>query len=639
MDSKNIVQNSKGASMQQGGLDVNDPNIILPKAQGGGNTKANSSRAFSDKDKDKNKEKVEPVIVRSFHRDMDEAMKKEKFSKEAVQLQSQENKPQKEKVRPAIPQKISPIPPVPVKNREKREISKNMPEAPTPPYKTSVKIADQKVLDKFSNKGQKGQLLNIPVPKKPTQAIEDEVEAKFLDKKDAHIPKKEIIFSKSTATGEVSEVKQDWVEKEKEEEIPKAEIVMPKSTSQKLPDKKVKELSFYTNTARSSLGTISIAEDKTKDEVLEKKQKDGLQKTHDIFDAMVSGEHIEKEKPENKKEPVAAKIKQETKKEGKQGVQFVTKPPVEKKPEEKPLEKEAKKKIEQKKQEEKPQTPAILEMHVSQEELNIFKSDIVRIDSEIKAFLAQRESTLAKKDQAEKEKVSLKAKIDATKDRISEKQRREKEITERIHQIEKKETQTENKDERHVNEKERWKQEDMRADIAQERLDIEESYEKIIASIREKEDEFVRAEESFKELEHQVKARIKEKEEKKLKVKLGEIESKKKEIEDIQVALLEEKRRLDRLHEDFESRGEQYSKDNELVEKEKSKATELADRKILEEKIVSIQKERRKVEQKRWEAEKSLEIVLEKIAKSNGHYTTISKLEQDVRESIAKAGK
>ena len=70
-------------------------------------------------------------------------------------------------------------------------------------------------------------------------------------------------------------------------------------------------------------------------------------------------------------------------------------------------------------------------------------------------------------------------------------------------------------------------------------------------------------------MEHQVKARIKEKEEKKLKVKLGEIESKKKEIEDIQVALLEEKRRLDRLHEDFESRGEQYSKDNELVEKEK----------------------------------------------------------------------
>ena len=513
-------------------------------------------------------------------------------------------------------------------------------------------------------KDQKKQLLDIPVPKKPAQAASDDISAKFIDRNNTHIPEKEIIFPKPTVAGRTSGAIPKQPKKEMKDEKLKTEVAVPSKTSHISSDKKEdKPKPFPMKTVQHTAETKPSEEKKVEEKVLEKKPEEKPQKTYDVFDAMVSGEHVEDEKGSGTVTPEKEKEKEKETPPHIPTVEkqiiFKEKPP-EKKIKEKTFAhahaqgygkvKEEEKKVEEPvgetipakitaDKEEKQQTPTIPETHISVEELNTLKGDIVRIDSELKAFAAQKESILAKKDRVEKEKISHKTEVDTIKDRLTEKQKRENEITKRIVQIEQKETQTENRDERHTIEEERWKQEDMRADVARERLEIEGSYEKIITLIHEKEGEFTRAEESLRELEHQTETRTKEKEEKRSKVRLGEIENKKKEIEDIQVALLEEKRRLDRLHEDFESKEEQCLKERKLIEQEKEKATELADKKIFEEKILFVQKERREVEQKRWEAGKSLEVVLEKITRSNEHYNTVLKLEQEVRESLSKAVK
>jgi hypothetical protein len=276
-----------------------------------------------------------------------------------------------------------------------------------------------------------------------------------------------------------------------------------------------------------------------------------------------------------------------------------------------------------------------IEYHVSSEQLRAYKNDVSRIDQDIVLLEAQQKSAAARKDRLLSEKKDFEQKLVEARQVLDEVIEKEDVFERTIHDLEKEELSIVDPKKRHAVEEKRWSQEDLRAEVEKEKWNVQDLYAKVQKAIEEKNNELDRAESSCAEFARRITQLTKERSEKKFKIKLGEVEEKKQEIENIQVALLEEKRRLERLHTSLEEDEKKLVAQRKKAEDDEKKTESFSDKRSFEELRRSAERSQREIEQKRWETEESLEKVIEKIQRSNEHYNTVSKIEDEIRQKLS----
>ena len=278
-----------------------------------------------------------------------------------------------------------------------------------------------------------------------------------------------------------------------------------------------------------------------------------------------------------------------------------------------------------------------IELYITAEDLKSLKSEVVRMDAEIKTFSAQLQSAIGKRAKILEEKASVQSEFTKIQEVLDIVERKEEEIKNNIRVLENEEGAAITADERHAIEEKRWKEEDNRAGIEKKKWEVNVLREKNAETIEVKEEDLARTEQSIEEFNKRITTLIKHRDEKKVKIRLGDIEAKKKEIEDIQVSLLEEKRRLSQLLTSLENKEEDLLKKRKLTEdlKEHPKVN-IAESRAYEMSRHEIEKHLRETEQKRWETEKALEKISEKIKKSNEHYETVLKIKNEVQGQLSE---
>lgn len=278
-----------------------------------------------------------------------------------------------------------------------------------------------------------------------------------------------------------------------------------------------------------------------------------------------------------------------------------------------------------------------IEIYITAEDLKTLKDEVVRMDAEIKTFSAQLQSALGKRTKILEEKNAVQDEFRKIQEVLSIVERKEEEIKNIIRALENEEEAATTADQRHEIEEKRWKEEDNRAGIEKKKWEVNVLYEKNNETIRDKKADLARTEQSIEEFNKRITALIKQRDEKKIKIRLGDIEAKKKEIEDIQVSLLEEKHRLNVLLTSLEKKEEDLLKKRKLAEDLKNKQQgNIAESRAYEMSRHEIEKHLREAEQKRWESEKALEKIAEKIAKSNEHYDTVMKIKDEVQAKLSE---
>lgn len=529
---------------------------------------------------------------------------------------------------------------------EKKETKKIIPKAPYPPYKKDVtqdtvllsqKKSDDKsfaVLKKIEKKEKtdKEKDLVFPKPPKPPKPKITAVRPKEAERKTQE--------QKNTLSDiAVSEKKEKETELLKiatgKESAKKGNVYIQGDSKKIVATQDVFDKAMYGGESgegakENNVQNIKDDKDQKKEEVKDdagdkidlKKEavRNDLQQT---IEKIIKNEEPKKVKEEVKKEESPSNIpkfndievKKKKKKGGEAKEDIVIK---------KAIEKEI----------EPPEPPKPL-IHISAEQLDTLKTDVVRIESEIKTFNAQQESISTKKRRVSGEKKEFEDQKTEAKRRLEKLTEKESVIAKNIKEIEIKESGAETSDKRHDIEQKRWAQEDKRATVEKEKWEVGEMYEKTELSIKEKDEALSRAEASLQEIVRRIEILTEEKKEKKFKIHLGEIETKKQEVEDIQVVLLEEKRRLDYLRSILEEEEKDLIKEKQEKEKRVEAAEALSERRVFEESRQEIEKRQRVAEQKRWEAEKMLGKVQEKICMSNEHYDTLLKVETEVRDKLS----
>jgi hypothetical protein len=278
-----------------------------------------------------------------------------------------------------------------------------------------------------------------------------------------------------------------------------------------------------------------------------------------------------------------------------------------------------------------------IEIYVTAEDLKTLKSEVMRMDAEIKTFSAQLQSAIGKRTKVLEEKNTVQDESRKIQEVLSIVERKEEEIKNNIRVLENEEETATTADERHEVEEKRWKEEDGRAGIEKKKWEVNVLREKNVETIKDKTAELSRTEQSIEEFNKRITALVKQRDEKKIKIRLGDVEAKKKEIEDIQVSLLEEKRRLSQLLATLEIKEEDLLKKRKLADDLKKKQNgNIAEVRAYEMSRHEIEKHLREAEQKRWESEKALEKISEKIERSNEHYNTVMKIRDEVQGQLSE---
>ena len=115
MDNKNTTQSDKNTHITPKN---NDLDIDFQGIKGVSKMKEDLPEISSKK------EKTKPVIVRSFHMDLNEIRKKEEHSKKAAQLKKQMDEPQKKEIKPISIKDVFNTPATITKKRNKTEEQK-----------------------------------------------------------------------------------------------------------------------------------------------------------------------------------------------------------------------------------------------------------------------------------------------------------------------------------------------------------------------------------------------------------------------------------------------------------------------------------------------------------------------------------
>jgi hypothetical protein len=716
---------------------IPDPNIILPASQ---KTQSRDSQGVSKKVRP---EKSEPVLMRSFSRDVDAVQMRSENAKQAAQLKKEvgrEKSHKKEGIKKAdqkveIPQKgaqqksplssgskspntapsktvdftrMGEVPKPPTKQEQKapeqvetvesKNVEKrSIPPAPKPPYaqKSTASSQDKKVVD---------------TPSQKQEVKQDEI-SKDKPKVEASHHNKQVFKKDRAESDDQKKVTQD-TDLTKKKDSSKTEEIFPKPPVVMNLPKKVEPESIKKDTSsndvKSSAGEIKQAKPDALESALfgsvptkqvtahdaqDKKEEKDTKSTHaqpspkkeeQTSTKVETKPTIQKteEKPQSAKEPMSKpkEVKEVHEVEAKKSVEEQKAPekmvahnmfekgvpgaektkdtppttpkapavqnavPVNKKPVANVIQPKRDMLADKPhtppthidlKKVEPPKVPKRPLIHVSFDELKQYKKDVARIGREIELMEAQLKSVIARKERLAKEKADFE---DQSKDvvvRLEKVLKEEEGFEMRIHDLEKQELSVDDPKKRRELEEKRWQQEDGRAEIAQKKWDIQELHERLDRAIDEKDVELERAEESHHELVTRIETLTKERTEKKSKMRLGDVEQKKHEIEDIQVALLDEKGRLDKRFRFCEEEEKSILQKRRDLEKREQSAVSTAQKRELEQERRALERAQRDIEQKRWDAELAREKVLEKIAASNAHYATVSKIETELQQKIA----
>ena len=330
------------------------------------------------------------------------------------------------------------------------------------------------------------------------------------------------------------------------------------------------------------------------------------QKLHDDFDRMIHGEHNSGQDISQVK-----KISETTTKK--------TLPQQEKKPE-----KEIKPAL----------SKAVINIHISADELKKLKEEIFNISAEEKELqsklqdLTKEEITLTGEENREEAEKNLARK------QLDDILQQEKEIESMICEIEQQEKEAKGADERHNIETKRWAQEEKRVQIEKNKWDIGEKYEKLTASLKEKKVKLEQNRYSKDELGKKIIVLLKNKKGKETRVHLGEMERKKEEIENIQMTLLEEKKNFDKTLALLKENKQKVIEERVVAEENEKRVESMSEKRIFEEKRQNMEIRQRSIEQQRWEAEQKLEQVIKKIKNTNEQYKVTTSMEEEIRKKL-----
>jgi len=274
------------------------------------------------------------------------------------------------------------------------------------------------------------------------------------------------------------------------------------------------------------------------------------------------------------------------------------------------------------------------DIHVSADDLKKFKEEIlssVEKEKELQLKLqsvAKQEIDLTEEENKEEsEKIKIKQQLNDILEQESK-------IESFIHSFEEQERQTTNLEKLHSLEQERWSQEEKRTQIEKSKWALNEEYEKILASLKEKNIKLEQLKNSKDSLNKEISVLLEEKKQKESKIRLGEIEQERIEIENTQMVFLEEKKSIDKTIDLLKDNRQKVLEEKQVAEENEQKAETLSEKRIFEEKRQNIEIRQRSIEQQTWEAKQKLEKVMEDLKKTNECYNVAISKEEEERKRL-----
>ena len=210
----------------------------------------------------------------------------------------------------------------------------------------------------------------------------------------------------------------------------------------------------------------------------------------------------------------------------------------------------------------------------------------------------------------------------------------EKEIESMIRGIEQQEKKELGTNERHTIEKKRWEQEEKRVQIEKNKWDIGETYKKQTSSLKEKKTKLEQVKCSKDDFSKKIVLLLKKKKRKETEIRLGEMEQKREEIENIQVTFLEEKKSIDKTLSLLKENKQKVIEEKRVAEENEKKVEAISEKRIFEEKRQNMEIRQRSIEQQRWEAEQKLEQIMKKIEETNKQYGVVTGMEEEIRKNL-----
>ena len=486
---------------------LRDPNIIFPQS-------GNSQKTLSSVTKE---ETATPVMLRSFNKDISDALEKKK------------NPPYVKKTEPQKSVKKSTVPVAP-----------------------PVKKVNDSVTVNLDKKSKTKSIPNAPLPGKVVLKKENVSTKKTTVKKSLHVDNIKPIESVN--------------EKLKEREDFLLEI-FPKP-----PQVSQKEESEVKKSIKTSRKKNIVVDEKIK-----KKQE-----LHNDFDRMIYGEYVDdKNSLDTDKELVKTE-------------------------------------------------ESVVSVHMSDDNLKKLLAEINDIKKEEKELqinlqeLARKEITLTKEEnELESEKNLVKKELDNVLEQ-------ENEIESIIHGLEKQANETKNVEKLHGIETKRWEQEEKRAQAEKNKWGLHERYDKLETSLKEKKGEIEKIRKDKNIIIKKQDPLFEKKRQKRIEIRLGEIEREKKGIENTQLSILEEKKNIDKTLSLLVENRKKVIEEERIAEENEKKVETVSDKRIFEEKRQNIEIRRRSIEQQRWEVEQKLKDILKRLTKANDQYNLVMKNEREV---------
>lgn len=489
---------------------LRDPNIIFPQKGRGIESKDILGSSVA-------KSKTNPVMLRSFNKDISEAMSKKEnlVSKKDVKISQQ-------------PKSLA----IPV----------------APPVK-SIK----------------------PIPTAP-------------------LPEKDVLKKEEVSSKKIAEPQPQLLNKNSKKESPCIDNIKPiESVNEKLKERKKFLLEIFPKPPQVSQKTESgirrgAALPRKKNIVVDEKIKK-KQKLHNDFDRMVHGEYDSNE--DN------LQINKLSKK------RFSTK--------------------------------LVANVQMSDDDFKKLIEEIRNIETEEKELQSKLQELAKQEIAITKEENEAEAEKNLTKKKLDDILLQENETESVIYSLEKQAKETKKIEKLHDIETKRWGQEEKRAQLEKNKWSLHETYDKLLTSLKEKREKIEEIRKSKDTLNKRQDPLVEEKNQKKIKILLGEIGREKEGIENVQMSILEEKKNLDKTLSLLLENKQKVIEEGRLAEENEKKVDTISDKRIFEEKRQNIEIRRRSIEQQRWEVEQKLKDILERLKKTNDQYNLITEKEKEVK--------
>jgi len=273
-------------------------------------------------------------------------------------------------------------------------------------------------------------------------------------------------------------------------------------------------------------------------------------------------------------------------------------------------------------------------IHISGDDLKKLKEDILsavakekELQSKIQALSKQEIDLTEEENKAESEKIKIKEQLDDVLEQ-------ERKIESSIHSFEEQEKGTTDLEKLHNIEKERWSQEEKRTQIEKNKWNLNEKYEKILTLLKEKNNKLEQIKNFKDTFNREAFSLMEEKKQKETKICLGEIEQERIEIEKTQMDFLEEKKNIDKTLDLLKNNRQKVLEEKQIAEENEQKAEALSEKRIFEEKRQNIEIRQRSIEQQTWEAKQKLEKIMEDLKKTNESYKVVISKETEVRGKL-----